>query len=504
MTKFKPSPYQQKFLTWVRDGKGSAVVVAVAGSGKTTTIIQGLAQIPEGRSVRMLAFNTTIASELKAKIAELGEELGRSFKDVSASTFHSLGYGVLGKRLGLTRADQPDANKLRNICRDWLGEDDRTLYSDFICKLVSLAKGQGVGCLVPDTDAIWWEMIQHHDLFLEAEDATEGRAVELARQLLAHSNRLATERKLIDFDDMLYLPLVFKLRLWQNDWVFIDEAQDTNPVRRALAKLALKPGGRLVAVGDPRQAIYGFTGASHDAIDLIKSEFNCVELPLTVSYRCGRSIVALAQNIVPYIEAFDGAAEGLVEHDKTMKEALAVLGDHDAILCRNTAPLVTQAYQIIAQGRAVRILGREIGQGLVSLVKNMKAKNLPGLEDKLAAYAEREAAKFMAKGQEGKAEAVHDRVECLRVVIGNLPENERTIPGLIRRIESLFSDSNGCLTLCTVHKAKGKEWDRVAILRPDLMPSKWARQDWQQLQEDNLMYVAWTRAKAHLIFLAKE
>jgi superfamily I DNA/RNA helicase len=60
---------------------------------------------------------------------------------------------------------------------------------------------------------------------------------------------------------------------------------------------------------------------------------------------------------------------------------------------------------------------------------------------------------------------------------------------------------NGCLTLCTVHKAKGLEWNRVYILDEFLMPSKYARQAWQQQQETNLQYVAVTRAKQELKFI---
>ena len=87
----------------------------------------------------------------------------------------------------------------------------------------------------------------------------------------------------IDFDDMVYLPLVFKLRLFPQDWVLIDEAQDTNPTRRALAARMLKPGGRVIAVGDPRQAIYGFTGADNDALEQIAEKFNCARMPAALS-----------------------------------------------------------------------------------------------------------------------------------------------------------------------------------------------------------------------------
>src|SRR5206468_3822369 len=148
---------------------------------------------------------------------------------------------------------------------------------------------------------------------------------------------------------------------------FIDEAQDTNPARRALAKLALKPGGRLIAVGDPMQAIYGFTGASHDAMDLIAAEFDTVELPLSVSYRCARTIIGMAQTIVPYLEAAPNAPDGAVSR-LPLKTALNALKPSDAVLCRQTAPLVSLAFKLIAAGRGCIILGREIAKGLTNLI----------------------------------------------------------------------------------------------------------------------------------------
>jgi len=55
-----------------------------------------------------------------------------------------------------------------------------------------------------------------------------------------------------------------------------------------------------------------------------------------------------------------------------------------------------------------------------------------------------------------------------------------------------------------VHKAKGLEWLRVFILDRDRMPSRWARRDWQVQQEENLIYVAYTRAKEELYFLPSD
>lgn len=511
---FIPSTYQQAVFDWVVYGQGSCVMIAVAGSGKSTTIEHCLPLIPETALVKVLVFSADIAKDWKQRIANLSGRHaaeGRSFHNVSTGTFHGMGFSAVCRRLNL-RADQVtiDTGKCRKILRENLGELDMELYADFACKLVGFAKGEGIGALVPDTEDRWFDLIRHHDLSLDSEDADEVRGVDIARKLLWESCEIA-KQGIIDYDDQLYLVAKWRLSLRQHDFVFVDEAQDTSPIRRALVKLALAPGGRLIAVGDPSQGIFGFTGASHNALNLIKAEFNCIELPLTVSYRCPQAVVRQAQTIVSHIEAAPGAIEGVV-NTLDINDALKLLDAHDAILCRQTAPLVSLAFGLIARGRGCTILGKDIGQGLVKLVKSMKAGPLDpvgegngrSLIERLAAYQGREVAKHMAKGEEQKAESVTDKVNCILTVIDALPENARNVQSLVYRIEKMFSDTNGVLTLATQHKSKGKEWAKVAILQPELNPSKWARQDHQMKQEQNLMYVAWTRAMEHLMFLEGE
>ena len=509
-----PSPHQVAVFDHFKYGRGSRIIVAVAGAGKTTTIKNAIQHLPDWAHVQLLAFNTEATDQLKAAIEELREKTGRAFNHVRANSFHSLGMGAVRKHLNLPDAQiRVEPNKCAKLLRDRLagtpeGEETLATYGAFATRLVAYAKGEGIGALVPNTEDRWLDLVDHHGLYLDTTEAEPARGVDLARQLLGWSNE-AARTGWLDFDDQLYLVCLWKLRLWQNHIVVADEAQDTNPVRRAILHLALKDGGRLYAVGDPNQSIYGFTGASTDALDLIAKEFNTATLPLTVSYRCARAIVERAQTWVPAIEPAPGAPEGLVEDDVPLAEALAKLGPTDAILCRQTAPLVSVAYGLIARGRACRILGKEIGDGLVNLIEQQKARGLDRLLAKLTGWRDREMAKFIAKGEEIRAEAVADRADCIGVIASVLPETERTVPALVAKIRSMFIDPvrgepQRVLTLCTVHKAKGKEWDRVAILRPDLMPSRAARQAWQEEQEMNLMYVAVTRAKEHLIYCAPE
>jgi very-short-patch-repair endonuclease len=293
--------------------------------------------------------------------------------------------------------------------------------------------------------------------------------------------------------------------------LLVHNCQDTNPARRCLARKMLKPGGRAVFVGDPCQAIYGFTGADNDSLDVIRREFGCTELPLTISYRCPRAVVREAKRLVSHIEVDLAAPEGKVRScqlsDLLPGERSGALDVHvppverltadDAVLCRVTKPLVKLAFRLIRAGIACHVEGREIGTGLLKLATRWKSvKTMDKLRERLQDYLETETAKMMVKKQESQAAALADRVETLLALMEGCPN----LACVEKKIADLFKDGEPTLTLSTVHKAKGREWGRVYILgRGVHMPSKWARQDWQQDQERNLEYVAVTRAKSELI-----
>jgi DNA helicase-2/ATP-dependent DNA helicase PcrA len=486
--KFAPSPYQQAIFDWVRDGSGSAIVVAVAGSGKTTTVINSFDYIPSGETVVYLVFNKRNQEEAATKVPA----------HVRAMTFHSAGFGAYRRAFGNNVT--VDQKKTWNIIRNTFGQKDVTLYAGFVQKLVGLAKQSGVGFLVPDEPSVWFDIMDHHDIYTDKDDCDETRGVELARETLRLSTAMT---EVLDYDDMLYMPVVHKCTMFANDWVFVDEAQDTNAIQRAMLKKMLKPrGGRLVAVGDPSQAIYGFRGADSDSMYRIQDQFGCVSLPLTVSFRCPQAVVRLAQEFAPHIEAHPDAPEGIVRSDTLAGYIAGGVRDTDMILCRTTAPLIQTAFTLIKSGIACHVLGREIGRGLSALIEKQRPKGIDSLVEKLGRYLDRETAKWLAKDREDKVQAAADRVACISALIDHLPETTRTVPALISLIDSLFSEDTNKVTLCTIHKAKGLERPRVVVLYANsLMPSPWARQKWQLEQEYNGMYVAYTRAMAELVFV---
>jgi DNA helicase II / ATP-dependent DNA helicase PcrA len=511
---FNPSVQQLAVADWITRGKGHLNLVARAGCGKTSTLLW-VTPLLHGSAI-FLAFNKSIADEIKGKLKAQGID----WKQCEGATFHSIGFRAWRKAHPSVQVDdrgQKVPGIIDTMAKDALQHNNSRLNciladaSQFLCQLVSLAKQQAFGYEKAGSDQDWLDIISHHDMEHET-DATDQELVTLAKDIYQRS--IALNHSIVDFDDMLLAPLVGNVRFWQYDWVMVDEAQDTNPARRALALRLLKRGGRLIAVGDPKQAIYGFTGADSNAMDIIAQRLGSTTLPLNVTYRCPKAVVAHANLIVPDLEAHETAPEGSVlempwlppqEGADSFQSLIPTLGADDAILCRNTKPLVSLAYTMISKGKGCHIEGRDIGYGLIKLATKWKrVKGIQALRNKLAAYASAEIAKAMSKGQESKAQSIEDRVDALMIICDHVGL-DGTVDQLVDQIKGLFGDTPAgqrpkVVTLSTVHKSKGREWQRVFILdRAALMPSKWARQPWAQEQEQNLIYVAITRAKDQLV-----
>lgn len=495
METFTPSPQQSAIFDWITDGSGSAVIEAVAGAGKTTTLVKALG-LTRG-DVAFCAYNKSIAVEIEDKVKPMG--LGSRVK---TGTVHSFGNGILRKAFPKTSIQ---AGKLGIIAKKMVERKMLTkpYLNTFAIKAAGMAKQVGIGiiCHPGDTGA-WLRMINHYSL----QDALPTYAklsegIEVAQKLLDASNKNCSQ--MIDFDDMVYIPVLMKLRAKQYDWIFLDEAQDTNIVRRELVKLMLSPNGRLVAVGDSRQAIYGFTGADHEAMDNICNDFGAIRLPLTTTYRCPKSVVEVAQQWVSHIQAAETAPEGTVD----MAELSALIANkeftaEDAILCRVTKPLVALAFRLISNGIPCHVEGRSIGAGLVKLIKKFKVETVGELYPKLSRWLSDEMASAVENDSDSRCDYVEDQAATLQVLADQCDKAD-DISVLIALIESLFGDSeagkSNILTLSTIHKAKGREWERVfALGMNSYSPSKWARQPWEMVQENNLCYVQVTRAKKHL------
>lgn len=499
---FTYSQYQLDVFDFTLNGQGNGIIKAVAGGAKSTTIVECYKRLIERNPnlrILFLAFNADIVKELKAK-------------GVNAKTFNSLGFWPTANYKG---EKQATLNKLQKLCDDNLSAQDDELYSAFVRKLVGLGRQSGLGCLVQNSADEWQKIIDHHDMQLESLDATYERAIELAGKLL----EVCFESSMFDFDDMLYTPVRARLRMDKYDFIFIDEQQDTNAIQLELISMVMHETTRLIGVGDENQSIYGFRGAQADSMELFRARFNCKVLPLSVSYRCSQAVVDYAKQWCPQIEAAPNAPKGSVEILEKWNASTFKAGD--LVVCRTTAPLVDLAYKLLRAKVPMRVLGRDIGQGMRSLVNKLKAKGIDQLQMKLDKWLTRETEKAKAKKDDSKVQSVNDKAMAINVLIDSLPETERTIPGLLAVIDNLFGgvntkdtpesklqDAINRVRLATIHKAKGLEvHERHHVcywLERSKCPSKWAKQDWQQVQERNLCLVASSRAKDKLVLIESQ
>lgn len=272
-----PSLEQQTIFSHVETKLSTSLLIhASAGSGKTTTIVEAACRMPTSHMQRFLAFNKSIAAELSERLP----------KTCEASTFHSLGVGAIrasGRKVKVS------GDKTRWIAKPLLTKkSELQTYMGAVCRLVGYAKNAGVGITAENTPSAWLDLIARYALDHEGDDA---RLVEVARRAF----ELSLSSHEIDFDDMLYWPVVFNLPFNRCSTVFVDEAQDTNVLQKEILRRMIFPSGRVIAVGDPSQAIYGFRGADSGALSSLVVAFNMETLPLSVSYRCSKAVVEEAR-----------------------------------------------------------------------------------------------------------------------------------------------------------------------------------------------------------------
>ena len=492
------STYQQDIFNWVKSGMGNAIVKAVAGSGKTSTAIASLTHMEN--DVLFLAFNKKIAVELQNRICNLGRNNAR------AATFHSDGMQNLIKSKGRVNVN---SSKVFYITEYYCNTKELMQARTFIQKLVGFAKEYAFGVAgersIDDTQA-WMEIIQTQDINLDAEVSME-EVIEIAKKVLKESNNcFSVKVAQIDFADMIYLPLLFDIKCREYDWVIVDEAQDTNVSRKLYLKKILR--GRLLAIGDENQAIYGFTGAENDSMNLIKDMFACTELPLSVCYRCGKNIVSEAKKYQPHIEAFDGNADGNITSIKYQdfidRVDIMSLDAKDGIICRNNAPNVALAFALIRKGIGCRIEGRDIGQNLITLCNKWKVKDLNVFTERLVKFFDKE----FEKASRVKMQLLEDKLETMIILIERCQSlGKHDVDSLKDLISSMFTDSGdvkkaNIVTLSSIHKAKGLEFKNCYLVgMAQFVPSKYAVTKEQLIQEDNLSYVAVTRAIENLIHI---
>jgi len=478
---FKPSKYQQAIYDEFDTTNHNLVVSAVAGSGKTSTLLQLLKRtyLPTA----FLAFNKSIQQEIESKVSQ---------PNVTVSTIHSLGMKSLLRHF--RRNIKVQANKPWELAKKlgWQIEP-----SEYVRTMTTVHQLVDLYRLTLCQDADDLRKVAD-ELGVEYSNDEISKSIDLMREIDEYNKN----PEMIDFTDMIYIPATNRqIRLaLQPKLVFVDECQDLNACQHQLIdRLINENRARFVAVGDPYQSIYGFAGAHSKSFDLFLEKPNVKQMPLSICYRCGTRIVDKANRVYNIMEPFEKNPPGIVRVGEINE-----IQEGDMVICRNVRPLVDVYFKLLANGMKATIKGKDIGKGLIKLIKPLPPHTTVGqmntylfakLSDKQKELQDRGIINVTNHPSYGN---LSDKIDVLFFIA----EQYATVGQVIAFLERLFSDNEKKgVVLSTIHKSKGLEADNVFILDVNLIPSKYATTKDQLKQERNLLYVAITRAKNKLIYI---
>lgn len=478
--KWEPSRYQEAIFNKVEADRESISCVGVPGCGKTTTGVEVTKRIRSGMA---LSFNKAIQKELETKLTG----------GWSAYTFHKLGLEACRK----FRAEISG--------RGWQSKDYRyakqRIPSNYeasyypVAKALGHAKNLGFGVLLDNTEENWRALLDGYNV-----DIPWTEVDHVLPLLPGIYDTVVADTSVITFDEMILWPLLYNIRCRTFSDVLVDETQDLSLLQhRFLYERLLSPNGRVIAFGDPLQSIYAFRGADHLAMDHFRDTFECVEMPLSISYRLPQCGVELAKRVCQEIEARAAAPEGSIEMWTHYHPNVDVFEERAMILCRANAPLIRLGLQFLREGRQCR-LRSDLSDTLLAFIKKCDTDDMKVFRKKLDDWYTTEKRKAQEKKAYRAVGAIEDRYQTFEVLITECD----SVTAMVQKIKYIFSVTRGPL-LSTVHRAKGLEAGSVYLLRPDLFfPTTENMREWERQQEINVWYVAITRFMEKLVFMPGE
>lgn len=452
-------------------------------SGKTATLKELCNRTPVGTSCLFMAFNKSIAEELKTKLPTT----------VECNTFHSMGLRTLMKNFRFRM--QLEENKCFSLCME-LFDFRKKEYKEKMRYYFSLQE--------------LWEKIRLSLCEINEENVSAlciEYDLDYEKSMISDLNKInerwrkdctkiqGNKSFKMDFPDMLWIPYNFvdEMNFPKYQVVMIDEGQDLFTLQKEILQRHIKPRGRFIAVGDSKQLIYNFMGSDLDVFTSIKRMPNTICLPLSVTYRCAKKIVEKANEVFPGTECIPTAIEGVIREGDIFE---AESGDF--VLCRNNFPLVAAFILFLERGKKASIMGRDFGESLCRLLDGQERLDdlYLLLEDKVSKLKEKGLSEIAITNNASYV-ALKEKVSIIEILYKRFPGS---FLALKQKIKNIFSDDKTGIILSTIHKSKGLEAKRVFFLNPELIPSKFAKTSKALYAEECLKFVAITRAKEELVY----
>jgi superfamily I DNA/RNA helicase len=498
--------YQEAIFEEVKNGKHSNIVIeAIAGSGKTSTLVEIVKRIPLDKRVLMVAFNKSVVDELSSRIKQ---------SNVTICTSHSLGYRMLRQYFQnqqYTPSLEVDQYKYRNYIKknfrnlvDGIEFKDKREMKDFkdtILSLIDLCR------VYLCKNAVDIETIaEKYNYEIKSEH------IKIIKHIIDWGQDIKN-LDTIDYTDMICLPNVYDITLdnIKYDWVHLDECQDLSVTQQKLVRRCIADSGRSCYVGDSKQAIQSFAGSCIESFEKLKAFPDTILMPLSINYRCPLFVEGIAKQYVPNFQVFHKERVGIIGNNVLVKD----IKDNAMVICRKTQPLINLYLRLIKDNRPCYIMGIDIGSNIIETIEDLNKQRVscdlesdgivPSLYKSFFEHRDELIQKYNIDIKDATTErSVQNKLELINTIIA-LSDNIDNVDELIDRCKRIFYQKNSKgICLITNHKAKGLENDVVYHLCPSLLPDCRAKKDWEIQTETNLAYVLYTRTKNEFYTISED
>lgn len=508
----QPSTYQKRVIEWLQADSDSrdAVVNSVAGSGKSTLLKLAADAISMSnvkiQDCLVLVFNKKNKTALVKKLDSRWQ--------YSISTVHSAGYQVLKKYLGVRRLEVEES-KYRQLAKtlDWFnGSDPKQAkvvsLSDFL-KLFEFARLT----LSPLTPQALSSLISHFALDIDKQHLAQ--ISQRIDYLFKVGMDAAASEAVIDHTDMLWLPVVWQVNQTPGfkfaQRVMVDEAQDMSRLQLEFVLSLAHERAKMLFVGDPAQSINGFCGADTDSFSNIQTRLQAQEFTLPVCYRCPKTHIELINKLCPEIpivprdNASLGSIKVIKEWDLWDETKDSQIKPGDLVIARCSSSLIDLHLKMIVRGIPCNLVGSSLQQDLLNLLEDIAEQT--GFEyQKLTEFAQTYLKFKQSIYEQNDNGAIlllqlNDQIKAVEAIYNHF--QSKSLAELASSIKQLFgSEDDEAVLLSTIHRAKGMESERVYIAEPLTLPLLWESQkQWQEQQEQNLLYVALSRSTKDLFLI---
>jgi superfamily I DNA/RNA helicase len=587
----KMTIYNQKIEAKFNETPENIMIDALAGTGKTTMLKHLSSFIKPGEKWLYLVFNKKNQVEgskafpagvdVLTTHAFLGQLLKNSGKEVGGGT-DLPPQGQKWRKIGriadhVMSLDWPSVDSYLNYRNRKTGEWTSPFHwkaKNFTTKLADLGKAYAINPTQPDAADKLKEIIKQHgmdsdistDKTPQDKDYTSDM-IEMSLKImqmtmpggLPRNDELHNVR---DQDDTLWYAALNadNIRWNPNGYkvVLMDEVQDFNECQLIMAQKLKEAGCRVIGVGDPHQAMYGFRGANAKAFDKLKDIIGSGQSQnLPINFRSGGNIIDWVKNnthvsnlqAAPHLlgkgQVFaDGGTNPPIKYNDFINNITdeftknRKLSEPTAIIARTNAPLGHAALNFLKNNVDFQIIGKDLSRNLVDLIKRV-TKSKPEYVDirnfghDLTSFINDLEDKWSNKIS--KSDELKDLREFSQVLLSVLDylrqkdykEDERSRQlktakdfqiYLERKLGGLDPDNESdaaklksqdprkIVTLTTAHKSKGLEWDKVFLMKPsEYNPERPSVKTEEQAQQEmNAWYVAATRGRNTLMVSADD